>query len=141
MTNFNFLSNLAKKNEVNRALAAKTLQNAGGGTSRHIALIIAKQFSQYCVSRSEGAHTSEQFPRYCVSRSEGTQVTSARSAVDVTVSSYGAPDEHPMSIRSASDGERWQNRGWKHVAMIFAVLVMSVGQMWGENLHVEFCKW
>ena len=129
------------ENEVNRALAAaKTLQNAGGGTSRHKALIIAKQFSQYCISRSEGAHTSEQFPRYCVSQSEGTQVTSARSAVDVTVSSYGAPDEHPMSIRSASDGERWQNRGWKYVAMIFAVLVMSVanvGMAWGTEATIS----
>ena len=131
MKNFNFLSNLVAENEVNRALAAeknevnrdlvaeKTLQNAGGGTSRHKALIIAKQFSQYCVSRSEGA-----------------QVTSARSAVDVPMTSYGAPDEHPMSIRSASDGERWQNRVWKYVAMIFAVLVMSmanIGMAWGDT--------
>ena len=55
--------------------------------------------------------------------------------------SEGAPDEHPMSIRSASDGERWKPAGekgstrvWKHVAMIFAVLVMSlanIGMAWG----------
>lgn len=62
--------------------------------------------------------------------------------------SEGAPDEHPMSIRSASDGERWKPAGekgstrvWKHVAMIFAVLVMSmanVGTAWGATF-VE--KW
>ena len=58
------------------------------------------------------------------------------SAVDVPMTSYGAPDEHPMSIRSASDGTRWNSRGWKYVAMIFAVLVMSVaniGMAWGTN--------
>ncbi len=57
--------------------------------------------------------------------------------------SEGAPDEHPMSIRSASDGERWKPAGekgstrvWKHVAMIFAVLVMSIaniGMAWGTS--------
>ena len=58
------------------------------------------------------------------------------SAVDVPMTSYGASDEHPMSIRSASDGTRWNSRGWKYAAMIFAVLVMSVaniGQMWGTD--------
>ena len=62
--------------------------------------------------------------------------------------SEGAPDEHPMSIRSASDGERWKPAGekgsirvWKHVAMIFAVLVMSmanIGMAWGANGDVLF---
>ena len=57
--------------------------------------------------------------------------------------SEGAPDEHPMSIRSASDGERWKPAGekgstrvWKHVAMIFAVLVMSIaniGMAWADT--------
>lgn len=52
--------------------------------------------------------------------------------------SEGAPDEHPMSIRSASDGERWKPAGekgstrvWKHVACILCVLMLGVGQMWG----------
>ena len=56
------------------------------------------------------------------------------SAVDVPMTSYGAPDEHPMSTRSASDGTRWNSRGWKYVAMIVAVLVMSIaniGTAWG----------
>ena len=59
------------------------------------------------------------------------------SAVDVPMTSYGAPDEHPMSIRSASDGTRWNSRGWKYVAMIFAVLVMSIaniGMAWGASV-------
>jgi len=60
-------------------------------------------------------------------------VTSGCSAVDVPMTSYGAPDEHPMSTRSASDERRWKNRGWKYVAMIFVVLVMSVGQVWGDQ--------
>ncbi len=64
-------------------------------------------------------------------RQSRLMLQSARSAVDVPMTSYGAPDEHPMSIRSASDGERWKNRVWKYVAMIFAVLVMSIGQAWG----------
>ena len=61
--------------------------------------------------------------------------------------SEGAPDEHPMSIRSASDGERWKPAGekgstrvWKHVAMIFAVLVMSmanVGVAWGADFTIS----
>ena len=58
------------------------------------------------------------------------------SAVDVPMTSYGAPDEHPMSTRSASDGTRWNSRVWKYVAMIFAVLVMSVaniGMAWAWN--------
>ena len=64
------------------------------------------------------------------------------SAVDVPMTSYGAPDEHPMSIRSASDGTRWNSRGWKYVAMIFAVLVMSmanIGMAWGATYTWSNC--
>ena len=67
-------------------------------------------------------------------------MTSGCGAVDVPMTSYGAPDEHPMSIRSASDGERWKNHGWKYVAMIFAVLVMSIaniGMAWGKTWNVS----
>ena len=64
------------------------------------------------------------------------------SAVDVPMTSYGAPDEHPMSIRSASDGTRWNSRGWKYVAMIFAVLVLSVANVgmawaWATNVYLN----
>ena len=73
-------------------------------------------------------------------RQSSLMLQSGCGAVDVPMTSYGAPDEHPMSIRSASDGERWQNRVWKYVAMIFAVLVMSVGQMWGETYTWSFAN-
>jgi len=63
-----------------------------------------------------------------VNRQSRLMSQSGCSAVDVPMTSYGAPDEHPMSTRSASDERRWKNRGWKYVAMIFAVLVMSIGQ-------------
>ena len=51
----------------------------------------------------------------------------------VTVSSYGASDEHPMSIRSASDGGRWQTRVWKYAAMLLCLLTIGVGNAWGGN--------
>jgi hypothetical protein len=88
MTNINFLSNLVVKNEVNHVHAAekkgvnrapadaKRLQIAGGGASRHEALIVAEQFSQSCALRSEGAqHRVLRFEgaRYNVLQSEGTQ--------------------------------------------------------------------
>ncbi len=72
-----------------------------------------------------------------VKRQSRVMSQSGCSAVDVSMTSYGAPDEHPMSIRSASDGTRWNSRGWKYVAMIFAVLVMSmanVGLAWGTDV-------
>ena len=48
----------------------------------------------------------------------------------VTVSSYGASDEHPMSIRSASDGVRRQTRVWKYAAMLLCLLTLGVGNAW-----------
>ena len=71
-----------------------------------------------------------------VKRQSMVMSQSGCSAVDVPMTSYGAPDEHPMSIRSASDERRWNSRGWKYVAMIFAVLVLSmanVGMAWGTE--------
>ena len=71
-----------------------------------------------------------------VKRQSRVMSQSGCSAVDVPMTSYGAPDEHPMSTRSVSDGTRWNSRGWKYVAMIFAVLVLSmanVGMAWGTE--------
>lgn len=53
----------------------------------------------------------------------------------VTVSSYGASDEHPMSIRSASDGSKWNTRGnligvWKYAAMLLCLLTLGAGNAW-----------
>ncbi len=62
----------------------------------------------------------------------------------VTVSSYGASDEHPMSIRSASDGGKWNTRGnligvWKYAAMLLCLLTIGVGNAWagggGHDTH------
>ena len=108
MKHFNyFLLDPAAKNRINRTvIAAKLLEKYRGGASQ-----------------------------YCALRSEGAQVTSGCSAVDVPMTSYGAPDEHPMSTRSASDERRWKNRAWKYVAMIFAVLMMSmanIGMAWAD---------
>ena len=80
--------------------------------------------SSQCALRSEGAQT------------KNTSLISGCSAVDVPSLSYRASDEHPMSTRSASDGGRWHSRGWKYVAMIFAVLVLSIANIdmaWGAN--------
>ena len=49
----------------------------------------------------------------------------------VTVSSYGASDEHPMSIRSASDGDRRKAGIWKYAAMLLCLLTLGVGNAWG----------
>ena len=107
MKHFNyFLLDPAAKNRVNRTvIAAKLPEKYKGGASQ-----------------------------YCALRSEGAQVTSGCSAVDVPMTSYGAPDEHPMSIRSASDGRRWKNRGWKYVACMLLALVLGIGQMWGTDV-------
>ena len=137
MTNFNFLSNPVAENEVNRALAtAKTLQNTGGGTS------------QYCVSRSEGAHTSEQFSRYCVSRSGGTQTKKEQAWYEKEQAERGATLRgcrfNNLGITYVSP--RYSlglTTGWKYVAMIFAVLVMSVaniGTAWGETYTWSFAN-
>ena len=109
----NLFTNLMKN-------TAKRAQNTGGGAS------------QCQTSRSEGA-------RQITARFEGAQMKSTSlisgcSAVDVPMPSYGAPDEHPMSTRSASDGRRWNSRVWKYVACILMVLVLSIGQMWGEDV-------
>ena len=59
-------------------------------------------------------------------------------AVDVPMTLYGASDEHPLSIHSASDGERWKNRGWKYVAMITLLLTLACGQAWGTTQTVGY---
>ncbi len=51
----------------------------------------------------------------------------------VTVTSYGASDEHPMSIRSASDGDRRKAGIWKYAAMLLCVLVLGVGNAWANH--------
>ena len=118
----NLFTNLMKN-------TAKRTQNTGGGASRHEALIIAEQFSQCQTSRSEGARQIT--ARFESAQMKNTSLISGCSAVDVPMPSYGASDEHPMSTRSASDGGRWNSRGWKYVACMLMVLVMSIGQMWG----------
>ena len=60
----------------------------------------------------------------------------------VTVSSYGASDEHPMSIRSASDGSKWNTRGnligvWKYAAMLLCLLTLGVGNAWGVRYQTH----
>ena len=120
----NLFTNLMKN-------TAKSSQNTGGGASRHEALIIAEQFSQCQTSRSEGARQIT--ARFESAQMKNTSLISGCSAVDVPMPSYGASDEHPMSTRSASDERRWKSRGWKYVACMLMVLVMSVGQMWGTD--------
>ncbi len=204
MTNINFLSNLvvknevnhvhaAEKNEVNRApAAAKRLQIAGGGASRHEALIVAEQFSQSCVLRSEGAQhrvLQSEGARYNVLQSEGTQKersgrTMYKAQKENTHEAelfgyHGAfiPDGHPTADRQScmtpvgdQRGVKRQNdhelpltyplfapylpltytpfdtrssvsrqsnvatRVWKYAACVVMLLVMSVGQMWGETI-------
>ena len=56
----------------------------------------------------------------------------------VTVSSYGASDEHPMSIRSASDGSKRNTRGtligvWKYAAMLLCLLTLGAGNAWATG--------
>ena len=56
----------------------------------------------------------------------------------VTVLSYGASDEHPMSIRSASDGSKWNTRGnligaWKYAAMLLCLLTLGAGNAWANT--------
>ena len=48
----------------------------------------------------------------------------------VTATSYGASDEYPMSIRSASDGSSWNTRVWKYAAMLLCVLMLGIGNAW-----------
>ena len=111
----NLFTNLMKN-------TAKSSQNTGGGAS------------QCQTSRSEGARQIT--ARFEGAQMKNTSLISGCSAVDVPMPSYGAPDEHPMSTRSASDERRWNSRGWKYVAMIFAVLVMSmanIGMAWGDQ--------
>ena len=51
----------------------------------------------------------------------------------VTVTSYGASDEHPMSIRSASDGSTRQTRVWKYAAMLLCLLMLGIGNAWASS--------
>lgn len=77
------------------------------------------------IRRVSGA--SLNFFRYTAKSGNGRSV--------VTVSSYGASDEHPMSIRSASDGSKWNTRGnligvWKYAAMLLCLLTLGAGNAW-----------
>ena len=59
----------------------------------------------------------------------------------VTATSYGAPDEHPMSTRSASDGDRWNIRVWKYAAMLLFMLMIGIGNAWaGGNSTTYYAK-
>ena len=77
------------KDKILSLTVAKTPQNTGGGNSHDL------------TARTESAQT------------KNTSLRSGCGAVDVIATSYGAPDEHPMSTRSASDGARWKPRGRK----------------------------
>lgn len=77
-----------------------------------------------------GSGASLNFFRYTAKSGNGRGV--------VTVSSYGASDEHPMSIRSASDGSKWNTRGnligvWKYAAMLLCLLTIGVGNAWADT--------
>jgi len=56
----------------------------------------------------------------------------------VTATSYGASDEHPMSIRSASDGDRRNTRVWKYAAMLLCVLVLGIGNAWAGGSSTTY---
>ena len=162
MTNFNFLSNPVAKNEVNRALAAENaLQNAGGGTSRHKALIIAKQFSQYCVSRSEGAQGKNldekaQLSPSCVEeallgggrfsrfvgrlllarflwykKEEVTVSKESRSGAQGSMTLAKQPTNHPLITPLSPRNHPLLSRKWQHVACMLMVLFVCVGNVWG----------
>lgn len=66
---------------------------------------------------------------------KNTSLISGCGALDVMSSSYRASDEHPMSTRSASDGGRWNSRGWKYVACMLIAFFVGVGQMWGQAIY------
>ena len=57
----------------------------------------------------------------------------------------GASVQHPISIRSASDGTRWQSGGsmLRRIAIaLLMILTLGVGQMWAETLHVRgYSSW
>lgn len=100
--NYYFLSNLY----------AKILQKIGGGTSRHKASIIAKQFSQYCVSQSEGAQGKNLDEKAQLSPSCPLLASSLRLTCSLQL---------------------------RRIALIFAVLVMSmanVGMAWGDDYTI-----
>ena len=84
--------------------------------------------SMNLICRGSGA--SLNFFRYAAKSGNGRGV--------VTVSSYGASDEHPMSIRSASDGSKWNTRGnligvWKYAAMLLCLLTLGAGNAWAHG--------
>ena len=112
----NLFTNLMKN-------TAKRTQNTGGGAS------------QCQTSRSEGARQIT--ARFESAQMKTTSLISGCSALDVPMPSYGASDEHPMSTRSASDGRRWNSRGWKYVACMLMVLFMGVGNVWGTPTGVD----
>ncbi len=60
----------------------------------------------------------------------------------VRVTSGGASDEHPMSTRSASDGDRWKSVGnvqafWKYAAMLVMLFTIGSGNAWGETITLN----
>ncbi len=76
-----------------------------------------------------GSGASLNFFRYTAKSGNGRGV--------VTVSSYGASDEHPMSIRSASDGVRRQTRVWKYAAMLLCLLTLGIGNAWAASAYLS----
>ena len=79
--------------------------------------------SMNLIRRGSGA--SLNFFRYAAKSGNGRGV--------VTATSYGASDEHPMSIRSASDGVRRQTRVWKYAAMLLCLLTLGIGNAWART--------
>ena len=58
---------------------------------------------------------------------------------DVRVTSDGASDEHPMSIRLVSDETPWRHAGnlWRICAVLALLLTVGVGNAWGANIVID----
>ena len=66
------------------------------------------------------------------------ELGSGRGVVTVTLAT--ATDEHPMSIRSASDGSRWNTRVWKYAAVLLCLLTIGIGNAWANSHSTHYGK-
>lgn len=77
------------------------------------------------------------------------KIESRDSRIYVPMTSYKANVQHTLSIRSAYDEHPMKPRGnheahptqiWKYVAMLVMVLVMGIGESWGDlTTHPVYC--
>ena len=126
---------------------AKSLQNTGGGASRHEALIIAEQFSQCQTSRSEGAQQSTaqhdsarvfnyfntQMARFLWNKKgEATVSKSSCSWAQGRATSAEQPTNHALITHLSPTQTVSLARIWKYVACLLLVLFVGVGNVWGD---------